>query len=762
MDATSVINLKDISATSKLSTATLSTEPHYVIKIPTYKTVRGDAEYVRTSYLGRFNTLEDLRDSGAHKIFSQKEIINFNTQSFDENINIAYAPKYEAQLLKEEDEIETMYFNHFIKVYPIVDEAVDKNVVVGTTKLYCDNFELIQYGDSIPYIVSYDRKGVEGKDVLGAEGLEDLDCSIFAKIVSYNPQTHLITVNNTIWFDNVNTPKYVVVAYQHLSPFMRPQSLTIITPNDGIKNTIAPLIEEFKNGLCNIELYSKDEFELLEEDKSYLKKKDVWNIKIKNLKSQLEKSPEYYGSGVWGVYNKKVLDNNDLKIKLNIATETGCTYSPMYGTLVTSGANYLIIKPKTKGNLFQTAINVNDTVHHVNYPLSANAYCSISPQDVGKNAITALTLNGMNMQGNIYGLFSDMANLEMVRNFKLSNVNAYRQMFVNCPNLIYIGNDSSSLEGSVSCNAADLQYFDLYSGLGNIENIDTSNLEYYIQNDVDSVIRVSMKNAFKDCKSLKKLTLKFKGNNTIAVTSLESAFEGCERLEVIDLSNFDLSLLKTAKNAFKGCKRLKTIIVNKQYYNTGKHEDNKWGINNVIESINGVFEDCKMLTEAGVFQIANTNVDIQNAYKNCLSINEVELSVDTNIIKDVFYNCGAQKISFTFKKENNGNVNTNWTSLIMPNLTTIEKCGSIIGEINCANNANYAPLLLNLPQLDRINWLKFVEKQNFDYYTDNDIVVLKVHSNIISKLIKDTDIVEVDDYYVLANNNNVKILVGEW
>ena len=216
--------------------------------------------YERGEFLGNYYAVEDLSKKTLNRpvtLFSQSGLIKGSvSDEYDSDLNVIEikddkSNDYELVPLRKEAEIETMYFNHFVKVYPIVDEETDD--VVSTHKLYCDNLELVEYANCVPYIVSYDRKGTE-----------DRDCSVFGRILSYNKRTHLITVNNPIWFANSKDPKYVVVAYQNMSPFMRPNRLTVIAPDEGVKGVVSPMLDNFRNAACyDIELYTKGEYESL-------------------------------------------------------------------------------------------------------------------------------------------------------------------------------------------------------------------------------------------------------------------------------------------------------------------------------------------------------------------------------------------------------------------------------------------------------------------------------------------------------------------
>lgn len=182
----------------------------------------------------------------------------------------------------KEEYIETMYFNHFVKVYPVLDEPTDN--ICSTTKLYCENLELVMFGNIVPFIVSYDRIGEQPEE--GSEEiLNDIDCSVFSKILSYNKHTHLITVNNPLCFENAYKPKYVVVAYQNASPFNNISSLDITSPNVydyitetedkgnkvynnvdedktfSLKQVVKNMLEDYKSDKCELNLYAECEYE---------------------------------------------------------------------------------------------------------------------------------------------------------------------------------------------------------------------------------------------------------------------------------------------------------------------------------------------------------------------------------------------------------------------------------------------------------------------------------------------------------------------
>ena len=175
---------------------------------------------------------------------------------------------YAYQNAFKQEYFETMYFNHFVKIYPVVDEESDG--LVSTLKLYCDNLELVMFGDIVPYVVTFDRIGEEAPES-SEEVLNDIDCSVFSKILSYNKRTHLITVNNPVTFRNSKLPKYAVIAYQNASPFNKISSMDVITPNvnkDGVldeeltlklKGVVSDLLTDY-TGACALHPYAQYEY----------------------------------------------------------------------------------------------------------------------------------------------------------------------------------------------------------------------------------------------------------------------------------------------------------------------------------------------------------------------------------------------------------------------------------------------------------------------------------------------------------------------
>lgn len=209
----------------------------------------------------------------------------------------------------KQEYFEAMYFNHFIKISPIISEkdfliyliqntsliednrrqiyidAVKNNEITPaikmvlervkenyyqspydipytTTNLYCDNLELVEFGNIVPYIVTYDRIG--RKEVINnieSNMYDDIDCSIFSKILSYNKRTHLITVDEPVVFENIQKGKYAVVAYENASPFNKISDIFISAPNNNVKELTKSIVKDFVNQNCN--LWIKDFSNLL-------------------------------------------------------------------------------------------------------------------------------------------------------------------------------------------------------------------------------------------------------------------------------------------------------------------------------------------------------------------------------------------------------------------------------------------------------------------------------------------------------------------
>lgn len=74
---------------------------------------------------------------------------------------------------------------------------------------------------------------------------------------------------------------------------------------------------------------------------------------------------------------------------------------------------------------------------------------------------------------------------------------------------------------------------------------------------IDTSNVTNMENMFKLCSKLR--TLDLSGFNTSSVTNMKCMFAYCLNLEKLDISNFDMSKIISAENMFFNCKNLKSL-----------------------------------------------------------------------------------------------------------------------------------------------------------------------------------------------------------
>lgn len=178
----------------------------------------------------------------------------------------------------------------------------------------------------------------------------------------------------------------------------------------------------------------------------------------------------------------------------------------------------------------------------------------------------------------------------------------------------------------------------------------------------DSALVSVDKNAFRNCSSLKTLTLP-----STLKTIGEGAFEGCKALPEIDLS----AITSVGKNAFKGCASLRSLAIPQDLEIIG----------------DGAFEDCDNLSDAtfvvnpdGKYTVSSIGLagSLVNAwfsqtsilpslfFKDCGKLKEITLdSAVENIRAYAFENCGSlEKIYLSRVKIIGEGVFNGCTSLI--------------------------------------------------------------------------------------------------
>ena len=605
-------------------------------------------EFIENCY-----TNDDLTNRIGKKtvFFSDNNAYEYTVVSYDRKTRIAklqYGMSYYyLEVTNKTKNIETMYFNHFVKVYPIYDGVVDENnPTIETTTMYCDNLELMQFADCIPYLVSYTRLGELKESPESDDDIADLDCSVFARILCYNKHTHLITVNNPIVFTDANTPRDLVVAYQNTTPFNRPKSIIVTVDNKPIRDIVSELSEQYRNGSCDIQIYTNNEYVEYTEDVEYEEKKDKQHRIVDDTLSSLtaKQKPEYR---IYGFYD----GDEDITVTIN-------------------------------GDTDYTAVQANG-FFHFDFTDDVESLEFTG----GQQGITAVRFKNIKLEGG-HGLFAkNVVNGQVVQDFPNLKVIDGLMFPTHC----WGKSDFSGCNGLLYVNAAAFNFkitadnyndgFDVFYLLSDKKNIESLTLNIEFDESLPPTVKMKWNGMFKDCESLESIRINFKNRN-VSVTSLASAFKNCKRLRNLDLSGVDFSELTNTTSAFDGCLRLENIFVN-------------WGENNVINNTKYTFRKCHKLKSYGSFDgWKSTNIKANGMFMDS-AVESVNIMFDIadNGATDILTNCEATSIGIKSTVSMSG--------LKMPYLTTI----NTFGGFAFGNTFD-----MDTPHLTRSAWQKIISK----------------------------------------------------
>ena len=159
-----------------------------------------------------------------------------------------------------------------------------------------------------------------------------------------------------------------------------------------------------------------------------------------------------------------------------------------------------------------------------------------------------------------------------------------------------------------------------------LETIDLSKFDLSLVKDTSEM--------FRNCISLKNLTFgKYSTNQLMNMTGM---FYNCSSLGTLDLSSFDTSNVKFMNELFNGCRSLATLTMTK--FNTEK-----------VIKMESMFQNCKSLKtiDLSKFNMASVR-QIHNLFYGCTSVTEIKISkFDTFQVSNfanLFYNCRSLKI----------------------------------------------------------------------------------------------------------------------
>ena len=185
---------------------------------------------------------------------------------------------------------------------------------------------------------------------------------------------------------------------------------------------------------------------------------------------------------------------------------------------------------------------------------------------------------------------------------------------------------------------------------------------------------------FSGCKNLTDIK-GIENLNTEKVTSMIYMFEGCTKLESLDVSNFNTAEVKSMTYMFNKCSTLTSLNLSK--FNTAK-----------VTDMSSMFEDC---TKLASLDLSNFNTEkvmyMSNMFYNCSALTSLDLrkfnTAKVTEMNNMFYNCSALTTIFASDKF--------VTDLVTSSVDMFNGCKNLIGAIaydeTNTNNKDYANLV---------------------------------------------------------------------
>ena len=169
--------------------------------------------------------------------------------------------------------------------------------------------------------------------------------------------------------------------------------------------------------------------------------------------------------------------------------------------------------------------------------------------------------------------------------------------------------------------------------------------------------------------------------NTEKVTSMIYMFDGCTKLESLDVSKFNTAEVKSMTYMFYNCSTLTSLDLSK--FNTAK-----------VTDMSSMFEDC---TKLASLDFSNFNTEkvmyMSNMFYNCSALTSLDLrkfnTAKVTEMNNMFYNCSALTTIFASDKF--------VTDLVTSSVDMFSGCKNLIGAIGYdetnTNNKDYANLV---------------------------------------------------------------------
>ena len=185
---------------------------------------------------------------------------------------------------------------------------------------------------------------------------------------------------------------------------------------------------------------------------------------------------------------------------------------------------------------------------------------------------------------------------------------------------------------------------------------------------------------FSGCKNLTDIK-GIENLNTEKVTSMIYMFDGCTKLESLDLTNFNTAVVKSMTYMFYNCSTLTSL--NLSNFNTAK-----------VTDMSSMFEGC---TKLASLDLSNFNTEkvmyMSNMFYNCSALTSLDLrkfnTAKVTEMSNMFYNCSALTTIFASDKF--------VTDLVTKSTDMFSGCKNLIGAIGYdetnTNNKDYANLV---------------------------------------------------------------------
>ena len=251
----------------------------------------------------------------------------------------------------------------------------------------------------------------------------------------------------------------------------------------------------------------------------------------------------------------------------------------------------------------------------------------------GCSNLTSLDLSGLNTARvtDMSSMFSGCASLTSLdlSGLNTENVRGMSSMFSGCSNLtsLDLSNFSFSQEYHIGLSS-------MFCGCSNIQQLDLSNFNVQVGTDLSSL--------FEGCKKLKKVDLsEFKMDGETKY--MDNMFKNCDNLTTVVFPVFNLRNCRSMKYMFQGCKRLEKLDLS------------TFGFSTNSPSMTSMFADCINLKEIDLSSFTRISDYLDSMFYNCKSLKELDLTSFDNNMKyasanSMFENCSS--LSCVLVKQN--------------------------------------------------------------------------------------------------------------